>query len=133
MDTCKRNEGFSLVELMITVVIIAVLASLAYPSYQQYVVRANKAAAQEYVLEVSSLQHQFMMDNRGYTSDLTTLGSAPIARVSDNYTITIVNVLNTASPPTFTVQAVPVVGSAQAGSDTLTVNHLNQKNAAWYD
>lgn len=133
MDTCKRNEGFSLVELMITVVIIAVLASLAYPSYQRYVVRANKAAAQEYILEVSSLQHQFMLDNRGYAGDLATLGSAPIARVSDNYTVTIVNVLNTASPPTFTVQAVPVVGSVQADSDTLTVNHLNQKNAAWYD
>ena len=117
MDTCKRNEGFSLIELMITVVIIAILASLAYPSYQRYVVRANKAAAQEYVLEVSSLQHQFMMDNRGYASDLTTLGSAPIARVSDNYTITIVNVLNTASPPTFTVQAVPVVGSAHRIKD----------------
>ena len=133
MEQRERVKGFSLLELMIVVAIIAILASVAYPSYQQHIVRNNRAAAQQYLLEVSSLQHQFILDTRTYATALTGLGTTPIARVSDNYTVTISAVDNTASPPTFTLQAAPKSGTPQADSDTLTVNHLGQKNASWYD
>ena len=128
-----KKAGYSLLELMIVVVIIAILAAVAYPSYLQHVVRNNRAVAQQYLLEVSSLQHQYILDTRNYASTLAALGSTPTDRVSDNYTVTITEVDNTASPPTFTAQAVPKAGTPQEGSDTLTVNHLGQKNATWYD
>lgn len=133
MMSQPKAAGFSLLELMIVVAIVAILAAIAYPNYQQYIVRNNRAAAQQYLLEVSSLQHQFILDTRTYSATLTALGSTPIVRVSDNYTVTIGGVDNTASPPTFTLQAAPIAGTPQAGSDTLTVNHLGQKNASWYD
>jgi type IV pilus assembly protein PilE len=129
----QNNTGFSLLELMIVVAIVAILAAVAYPSYLQHVVRNNRAVAQQYLLEVSSLQHQFILDTRSYAATLTALGSAPNARVSDNYTVTISAVDNSASPPTFTLQATPIAGTSQATSDILTVNHLGQKNASWYD
>lgn len=128
-----KKAGYSLLELMIVVIIIAILAAVAYPSYLQHVVRNNRAVAQQYLLEVSSLQHQYILDTRSYASTLAALGSTPTDRVSDNYTVTITGVDNTASPPTFTAQAVPKAGTPQEGSDTLTVNHLGQKNATWYD
>jgi len=129
----RKAAGFSLIELMIVVAIVAILAAVAYPSYQQHIIRNNRAAAQQYVLEVSSLQHQYILDNRSYATTLAALGTTPDARVSVNYTIALTLVDNTASPPTFTVQAAPRAGSIQAGSDTLTVNHLGQKNATWFD
>ena len=129
----NKVTGFSLLELMIVVVIVAILAAVAYPSYQQHIVRTNRSAAQQYLLEVSSLQHQFILDNRGYAATVAALGTTPAALVGDNYTVTITGVDNTASPPTFTVQAAPKSGTIQQGSDTLTVNHLGQKNATWYD
>ena len=128
-----KAAGFSLLELMIVIVIVAILAAVAYPSYQQHIVRTNRAAAQQYLLEVSSLQHQFILDNRSYATTLATLGSSPATAISDNYTVTISGVNNTASPPTFNLQAAPKSGTTQEGSDTLTVNHLGQKNATWYD
>jgi len=129
----KQVAGFSLLELMIVIVIVAILATVAYPSYQQHIVRTNRAAAQQYLLEVSSLQHQFILDNRSYAATLAALGTNPATAISDNYTVTISGVDNTASPPTFTLQAAPKSGTTQQGSDTLTVNHLGQKNATWYD
>ncbi|MGB0449943.1 MAG: type IV pilin protein [Porticoccaceae bacterium] len=133
MPSQPKAAGFSLLELMIVIVIVAILAAVAYPSYQQHIVRTKRAAAQQYLLEVSSLQHQFILDNHSYATTLSALGTSPATAVGDNYTVTITGVNNTASPPTFTLQAAPKSGTTQQGSDTLTVNHLGQKNATWYD
>ena len=133
MMSRRQTAGFSLLELMIVIVIVAILAAVAYPSYQQHVVRTNRAATQQYLLEVTSLQHQFILDNRSYSTTLAALGTSPETAISDKYTVTITGVDNTVSPPTFTLQAAPRAGTIQQGSDTLTVNHLGQKNATWYD
>ena len=48
-----RVKGFTLVELMITVAIVAILAAIAIPSYNQYVLRANRAEAQGELMQLS--------------------------------------------------------------------------------
>jgi prepilin-type N-terminal cleavage/methylation domain-containing protein len=62
----KRCAGFTLIELMITVAVVAILATVAVPSYTQYVVRANRSAVQRFMLDVANREEQFMLDARQY-------------------------------------------------------------------
>ena len=112
---------------------MSILTALVLPSYRQYIVRTNTVAAQQYLLELVSLQNQTMFENHGYTEKLETLGVLPIERVKSHYDIAITNVSNTATPPTYSIQATPKSDSAQAKTSTLTINHLGQKTGDWYE
>ena len=70
----KRQPGFTLVELMVTVAIIGILSAIAYPSYTQYVLRANRAEARAILLEsVQFLERNYTTANR---YDQTSAGAA---------------------------------------------------------
>lgn len=68
------NGGFSLLELMITLVIIGILMSLAMPGYREYMRRANQAAAKAVLMDVSSRQEQYLMKSGAYSSSYTVAG-----------------------------------------------------------
>lgn len=113
----KYNKGFTLVELMITVVIVGILASVAIPAYTQYTVRAKRAAAESFIMSVANKQEQYILDARQYTDTLGTggLGLTAPADVSAHYNITITTNM-TATPPTYIIEAVPT--GSQATNDT---------------
>lgn len=71
----RRNNGFTLIELMIVVVIVSILAAVAYPSYQEYVNRSKRTDAKNALLEIASRQERFYFNNNTYTTDLTGDGS----------------------------------------------------------
>ena len=75
MNPLNVTKAFSLVELLIAVAVISLLAAVAYPSYRQYQVRANSAAIQAYLLELSSLQNEFISENYSYAASLQSLGA----------------------------------------------------------
>jgi type IV pilus assembly protein PilE len=66
--------GFSLIELMIVVAIVAIISAFAYPSYQRYVVKTKRTVAQSALLQVADRQQQFFMDNKRFAADLSNLG-----------------------------------------------------------
>ena len=75
-DCNRQAAGFSLIELMIVLAIIAILTVIAYPSYQRYIVRSNRQAARSMVYAIADRQEQFFLDNKAYAANLSTLGYA---------------------------------------------------------
>lgn len=120
----KKHKGFSLIELMITVAVIAILAAIALPSYQQYVQRTNRADAK------MALLNQAQAMERCYTVNNTYVGCNLVRAVSEDghYNISFVG---NVTAVTFTVQAAPVPGGRQANDPcgTFTISNTGVKTA----
>lgn len=123
----SRRQGFTLIELLVAVAIVGILASIAYPSYVRHVVTSNRAAAQSHMMDIAQRQAEYLLDNRQYAADLTTLGLSTPAKVSSFYDISCCagSGSDTASPsgtpPTFVVIATPRSGSSQSSDGTLKI------------
>lgn len=65
----NQNKGFTLIELMVTVAIVAIIAAVAIPSYRQYILRANRVDATGALLRLAANQERFYLQNNSYASD----------------------------------------------------------------
>jgi type IV pilus assembly protein PilE len=74
MNKQKKSYGFTLIELLITVAIMGILAAIAYPSYNDFVVRNNRAEAPRELVRLANLQEQLFVDSRSYTANISELG-----------------------------------------------------------
>lgn len=124
-----KCPGFTLIELMITVVIVAILAAVAYPSYQRYVIRSNRSEAQQFMLDVANREEEYFLNNRLYV-DLSTLGLATLpSHLGQFYTLTSVPD-NNAQPPSYTITATPKSGTMQASDGALVLTQRGDKTPA---
>lgn len=60
------QQGFTLIEVMIVVVIIGILAAIVYPNYSEYVKRGNRSEGQAFLNDVSARQERFFAQNNQY-------------------------------------------------------------------
>ncbi|WP_376790627.1 type IV pilin protein [Cupriavidus sp. Agwp_2] len=125
---CAR--GFTLVELMIAVAIIAILAAVAIPNYSRHVVRSHRAAIESFMLEVSGAQERFLVDNRAYAANLGALGMSVPSAQSTRYDVTVTP--TAALPPGYSIVATPKGSqlSADTGCGTLTLTSAGAKSAS---
>lgn len=128
-----RNKGFTVVELLIVLAVIGILSAIAFPSYQNHVRKAARAAAQAAMMQIADREAQYLLDARNYvvsTAALTTLNVTLPADVSSKYTITVTAAdgTNTAStPPTYTITATPITSGPQVADGTLKLTHTGAK------
>ena len=123
------SRGFTLIELMIAVAVIAILVKIAYPSYLEYMKRGYRSAAQSLMLDLANREQQYLLDNRSFiggSSAVTTLIPVGVpAEVSAYYTVTIT--ATGGPPPTFEVKATPKTGTVLAGETPFTIDQDGTK------
>ena len=130
---CKNlNQGFTLIELMITVAIIGILASIALPGYQQYVIRANRSAAESQMVDIANRQQQFLFANRAYANNATLSASGYVLppEVSSKYSYDI-TVNNAASPPTYLITFSAIGSQTVDGAISLDSTGAKYPSGKW--
>lgn len=124
----RKQFGFTLMELMITVAIVGILAAIAYPSYTSFITRSNRSEGQGELLRFANLQEQYFVDYRTYGTDLTDLGRTTTTTLTEsgNYTISVANGANAVG---FTLNA--TAQGSQATNDSsctpLTIDQVGVK------
>lgn len=126
----SKAQGFTLMELMITVAIVGILAGIAWPSYQQYVVRNNRVAVQAELMQIAAAAERYRSQQLTYTnSTLAKLyGSAFYPKTGQAlYTITYTPDPDTGL--TWEATAVPITGGLQAkvNDGALAINSAGQR------
>ncbi len=99
----RPQHGFTLIELMITLAIVAILAAIGYPSYTSHVKKSNRRAAQAQMLDIANRQQQFLLANRAYASkdQLATSGYNLPTDLTGKYDYEIT--VGTGTVPAFTI------------------------------
>lgn len=121
----QRQSGFTLVELMIVVVIVGILASVAYPGFQEYLRRAKRAEARNMIVQMATQQERYYSNNNNYGT-LTDLGFAATTKSeNDNYVMTI-DTLGSDNQ-TFRIVATPS-GFADSKCTAIRMTNTGQKS-----
>jgi type IV pilus assembly protein PilE len=144
----RRTRGFTLVELIVAMVILATLAAIAIPSYTNYVLKSHRTEAKTALLDMASLEERYFSTQNLYSQnppDLGYTGSVgnPFPVGSGYYSITtlVANppVAPTATipggtPATYTITATAVGQQANDTScATFSINQAGQQTATGTD
>ena len=123
----NKNKGFTLIEMMIVVAIIGVLAAIAYPSYQQYVIKSKRTDMMSEMQNIASEIESRKLAQGSYsaisTGVKTDFATAYPRQSTQLYDVTITHPL----VAKWTITATPKTGSQMATDGALTLNYQNIK------
>ncbi|HEX4051264.1 MAG TPA: type IV pilin protein [Steroidobacteraceae bacterium] len=126
----RAEGGFSLIELMVTVAIVAILATIAFPTYRAYVLKTNRADAMRALTEDAQILQ------RCYSEAYTFVGCAPIPPAAPAFTTSpngyydLSSTILVGPPQTFVLTAAAVGAQADdTACATFSVNQAGQQTA----
>ncbi len=127
----NKQKAFTLIELMITVAIVGILAGIAYPSYQDSVMKSRRADVKGVLLSLANAMERHFTETNSYEGAAVAAantGSPGIYTIPDEtatyYTVTIINPTTANS---YTLSAAPIGAQINDICDTLTLTHTGVK------
>jgi type IV pilus assembly protein PilE len=122
--------GFSLIELVIALAIVAILLAIALPNYREHVRKSARAEAQSYLTSLASRQQQHLVDKRRYATTSATLGLALPASLAGKFQDPVTIEVPEAVPPTFRLVARAHGDQAKDKCPTLTLDNAGNREPA---
>lgn len=130
----RRQNGFSLIELMVVLAIIAIIAAIAIPSYTEQVRKGRRADAARAVGQLQLDLERWRAENACYglsavgtCPTFTASGTYPAVPTSDYYTIT----LSDQGPTAYTITATPAGVQNPDRCGNLVANLTDKKKPTW--
>jgi type IV pilus assembly protein PilE len=128
----KTQPGFTLIELMIVVAVVAILASIGIPSYRAYIKRAERAEARAAVLDMAQKQERYFSSNNVYLAVPTPPTAAPAnwnnftgqSVAARKYDVT---VALSGGGTGYTISAAPSNGNTDPDCGTFALTHTNSR------
>lgn len=121
-----KNSGFSLTEVMIVVAIVAIILTLAMPSYERFIRKSKRADVQLQMIELASAAERLYTEKNSY-ADIDNKdgeGLYLFVPLNDDYTFSF-SVAATAT--VYTIKATPKTGQASDGCGAMTLNQAGQR------
>lgn len=115
----QDQRGFSLIEMMITVAIIGILASIAVPQYNDYVTRSRLVEAQSKLNETRVRLEQYFVNNRTYAGFICKQDAAAGEKFN----------INCPADPDATTFSITATGTGSMAGFAFSLNDLNQRSS----
>jgi len=125
----KIVNGFSLLELMMTVAILGVIVAIAMPNYTESVKSSRRVDARNLLLENVHFMERVFTENNRYNTNLGAATVLPILTSPRQGTVQYNITISAMDASSYTLRATPAAGSGMAGDKcgTYIINNLNQQ------
>jgi type IV pilus assembly protein PilE len=124
----NAERGFTLIELMIVLVVVAILAAVALPAYNDQLRKSVRAQAQAFLTDSASRQQQYLVEKRKYAASVPALGMAAPAGVSSAFAISVAAA--DGPPPTFLITATASGDQAKDACAVMTIDSAGNRAPA---
>lgn len=127
----RVSRGFTLIELMITVAVVAILAAVAYPSYQAHIAKGQRSQGQQVLSDVAQRQEQYLLDRRQYARAFGSGSEGLGLKMPDGakYDAPDFSGVGTGNPPSYVICMSPSAGSVLASRNDgrLCINNRGEQ------
>lgn len=125
----QRKQGFSLIELMVVVAIIAILAAIAVPWWGRYTFRARRADGQKLLMQIAQSEERYYTDYNHYPADASSLGYASASVTSENgyYVVTLASSPAAPAGQGYIAKAAPQGVQSKDVCGSLSIDNTGQK------